>query len=223
MLSAAEYQRWQRFVFARDRDRFLLARALVRSVLGQYLHVPPASLVFSANRWGKPELDPAAHPGHCLQFNLSHTTGLAVLAVSQGVALGVDVEDVRREVEMLALARRYFAVQEVEELQSLPEAQQRERFFALWTLKEAYVKARGLGMHLSLQSFGFTFSTGQAPGLHHPDQPTADAQWGFGQLDFDTHFRIAVSQQIGGGQPLNLQVFTGVPLVEFEALPECLQ
>lgn len=171
-LSDDERQRWQRFHHAADRQRFLLARALLRSVLAQMLRRPPAELQFSYGRHGKPQLSRPADS--TLEFNLSHTRGLLVLGVTTAGAIGVDAEAVTRDVEMLALAERFFANDEVTQLRSLPAPQLRDAFFRLWTLKEAYVKARGLGLQLGLDSFVIDASmAGRVRLASAPD----DARW----------------------------------------------
>jgi phosphopantetheinyl transferase len=158
LLSAEEHLRWQRFAREEDRHRFLFVRALVRKVLARELGRRPQELVFQADSHGKPRV--VLPGGTTLQFNLSHTRGLSVLAVSRHCDVGVDVEALGRHVELLALARRYFATPEVLALEDLSPGPQRELFFALWTLKEAWVKAKGLGLRVPLDEFSF-----HGPGL----------------------------------------------------------
>lgn len=154
LLSANEHERWQRFARDADKQRFLLARALTRTVLARYLDAQPQALQFVQNQYGKPMLaDAQKQPLH---FNLSHTRGMVVLAVSRQAELGVDVEAVSRKVELMDLARRYFSLSEVQQLESMRTQQQQEYFFALWTLKEAWVKAKGLGLRLPLNAFSFS-------------------------------------------------------------------
>lgn len=153
LLSLDEQARWQRFARAEDQQRFLLTRALARTVLAKYLDVEPAALQFVQNEHGKPMLAATAAPK--LHFNLSHTRGLVVLAVCRNAELGVDVENVTRKAEILDLARRYFSPLEIQRLESVDGLAQRDQFFALWTLKEAWVKAKGLGLRLPLHDFGF--------------------------------------------------------------------
>lgn len=180
-LSEEEKQRWQRFRFARHRQQFLVARALVRSTLANYLDTHPASLVFSQNQWGKPALQPEVAG---LQFNLSHTDGLVVLAVYEGteenLLLGVDVENLERKAETGDLARRYFSEDEFQALQALDEAQQRQRFFDLWTLKEAYIKAVGMGLSIALDSFSFRFGDEVGIGFS-PEREDDSRLWRFWQ------------------------------------------
>ncbi len=148
-----EAQRQARFMFERHRHQFLIARALVRSTLSHYADIAPDAWRFDVNPWGRPDI--ATHHGlGDLRFNLSHTDGLVAVAVARG-ELGVDVEDTHRRSHPEQVAEHFFAPAEVAGLQALPPGQRPARFFDLWTLKEAYIKARGQGLALSLQGFAF--------------------------------------------------------------------
>ncbi|MES2605203.1 MAG: 4'-phosphopantetheinyl transferase superfamily protein [Pseudomonadota bacterium] len=196
-LSSDEQQRMQRFHFAVDQQRFLLARALVRSVLGTYLQQEPQSLRFVCNAHGKPELKREA-AGLSLSFNLSHTQGLLALAVTQNADIGVDVEAVTRTVDMLALAERFFAPAETAQIKHCAADRQRDCFFGIWTLKEAYVKARGLGLQLGLDSFAFQLDAADALVFSTPETGMEPSAWSFLQLHHAEHFRVAVAVHTGG-------------------------
>lgn len=160
-LSAEERARAARFHFDRDRREYVCAHRLLRRELGRRLGVAPGALRFALGPHGRPELA-GAHAG-ALRFNLSHTRGLVALAVCEGDwELGVDVEDHTRVGATVALAERYFAPSEAAALRALPEEAQRARFFALWTLKEAYIKARGLGLAMPLDQFAFDLDAAHA-------------------------------------------------------------
>jgi 4'-phosphopantetheinyl transferase len=203
LLDAAESARWRRFQYAADRQRFLVGRAFMRTVLAECLGPgAPASLQFAYTAHGKPELA-GEHAGK-LQFNLSHTDAMLVLAVSRRHAVGVDVEAVTRKVELLALAKRYFAAHEYDELAELDDAAQRERFFALWTLKEAWLKARGLGLHIPLDDFSFSLA-GKQPQIQFGPQLNEQADaWQFRLIAHD-QFRIALAVQCPAAQPVQVQ------------------
>jgi len=206
MLDPVEQERWQRFLHARDRQRFLLARGMVRSLLAAKLGEPdPAALRFVHNAYGKPALATAAGAVPALQFNLSHTDGLLVLALSRKLALGVDVESIARKVEMLALSARFFTSGEHAALQELAGSAQRERFFALWTLKEAWLKARGLGLHIPLDDFSFSFA-GKLPQIAFgPQLDELPEDWQF-RLFVAKSFRIALAVQCAAVLPLQVDV-----------------
>ena len=181
LLSEEEHGRLGAFRFERDRRQFLLAHALVRSTLSRHTGRDPRAWRFVSNRWGRPEIDrPRAFRG--LRFNLSHTRGLVAVLVAWEHEVGVDVEETTRPHAGLEIADRYFSAQEAAALRALPPAEQGERFLEYWTLKEAYIKARGMGLSLPLDRFSFAprpsppTITFAAPS---DDDPEA---WQFGQL-----------------------------------------
>jgi 4'-phosphopantetheinyl transferase len=156
ILSPDELARMKRFRFETDRRRYLFAHALVRHTLSRYApHTPPAGWRFETNGYGRPHIAGTAAPP--LRFNLSHTAGLVACVVALDRDVGVDVEHMRpaRGDFGLEIAPQYFAPGEVTALSAQPVANQRDWFFAFWTLKEAYIKARGVGLALPLA--GFTF------------------------------------------------------------------
>jgi 4'-phosphopantetheinyl transferase len=150
MLSPAERDQQARFRFEQDRRSYLTAHALTRSVLARLLGVEPSELGFELGAHGRPELAaPSRQPP--LRFNLSHTRGLVACAVALEADVGVDVEHLERSVEIDSLAARVFSDAERAGLAKLTGAAKRRRFFELWTLKEAYIKAVGVGLSLPLQ------------------------------------------------------------------------
>ncbi len=163
VLSADERGRADRFVFDRHRHRFTIARGMLRLILGRYLDRPPASLVFAYGPQGKPSLrDPADTP---LRFNISHAGTLALIAVTAGRDLGVDVERIDPERAAVSIAERFFAPEEVAVFRSLPEAQWVTAFFNCWTRKEAYMKATGRGLSLGLDRFRVSLAPGEPAAL----------------------------------------------------------
>jgi 4'-phosphopantetheinyl transferase len=151
-LSDEEKARADRFHFANDRKRFVVARGLLRELLGAYLHQSPASLAFSYGQHGKPALSGGnLLSGIC--FNLSHSANLVVYAIARERNLGIDVEHIRPESAGDDIAKRYFSAREVNDLQTLPPEKKVEGFFNCWTRKEAYLKATGMGLRISLDSF----------------------------------------------------------------------
>jgi 4'-phosphopantetheinyl transferase len=147
LLSPDEEARHLRLKFADHRRAFLIARALVRTTLSRYCDVAPAEWRFSANAHGRPEID---GPGTPLRFNLSHTEGAMVCAVALSGDVGVDIEDIEQHETTMQMADRYFAPHEAAALRSLPPLERRRQFVARWTLKEAYLKARGVGLALPM-------------------------------------------------------------------------
>lgn len=151
-LAPDEQARAARFKFDRDRQRFIAARGMLRAILGAYLSRQPASLSFTYGPHGKPSLNPHDNE-RTIQFNVSHSHGMALYAVATTREVGVDLEAVRPMADWEDIARRFFAPQEVTDILSWPKDLQQEAFFRCWTGKEAYLKARGSGMTLSLKSF----------------------------------------------------------------------
>ena len=153
-LGAEERERHARFRFERDRDIYLVAHALLRRMLARVTGVAPEALQFSAGEHGRPEIA-APEPARVFRFNLSHTHGLVACGVCRGADIGVDVEYVERRVELMAVAKHVFSEVEVAGLAALSGTAQRARFFDLWTLKEAYIKAIGKGLSAPLRSITF--------------------------------------------------------------------
>jgi 4'-phosphopantetheinyl transferase len=147
-LSPDELERADRFVTAALRASFIAARGLLRWVLAAYLDTGAASLRFRYGTNGKPALDPAE-----LSFNLSHSHGALLVAVTRGREIGVDIERVRNEVDHQAIARTVFSPGELAALARLPTDSRARAFFRCWTRKEAFIKGRGDGLSLALDSF----------------------------------------------------------------------
>jgi 4'-phosphopantetheinyl transferase len=211
MLSDEEQEQAARFAVEEPRRQFLVGRALVRAVLSHYTGDDPRTWVFERNAYGKPSVAGPARPP--LEFNLSHTRGLIACGVTPGRELGVDVEALDRGLDHLPLARRYFAPIEVEALEGVSPEKQRAAFFQLWTLKEAFVKARGRGLTIPLDEFAFVVSADRPPQLllNAPDQADA-GQWQFAQLGFGSRFQMAVAVRQPTEQRLSLRVRETVPL-----------
>ncbi len=193
LLDDDERERWQRFVFAADRRQFLLAHVMLRKVLSRYADVPPQAWRFRKNEFGRPEIaGPVSAAG--LSFNLSHTRGLVACAVTLGRPVGIDVEDLQRGSPVMDLAARYFSSFEMAELSGLPAERQSERFFELWTLKEAYLKARGVGLSLGLDRFSMRLAPGQAPTISFaPGLVDDSAAWQFAQFRHGPRHLLAVA------------------------------
>lgn len=152
-LSDDEKRRAGSFLFPVDRRRFCSSRAFLRTLLSCYAPVQPAEWEFCTNSYGRPEiLFPMTTPR--LRFNVSHTRTLVAIAIAQDFDVGIDIEEIREEFP-LSVAHAYFSPEENFELDRLDSESRRLRFFQYWTLKEAYLKARGVGMTLPLDAFTF--------------------------------------------------------------------
>ncbi len=143
ILAPDELIRAERFHFALDRARFISGRGLLRSILGRYLDLAPCDLRFKQGTYGKPELTGACSS---LQFNLSHSDDLMLLAVTHARAVGIDLEMMRDNVPFQTLADYYFEPEDAWDLRLLQPAQRAWKFYDLWTSTEARLKASGIGL-----------------------------------------------------------------------------
>lgn len=159
ILDDGEISRMERFRFPEHRNLFLVSHLLVRRALSHYSDTPPGVWRFANDENGKPGVDPVAG-ALPLSFNLAHTEGLAVVGVAAGIDIGVDVERTDRPVDAERLSRRFFSTEETAMLKHLPPGRLDEQFPRYWTLKEAYIKALGLGLSQPLDSFTFRLTGG---------------------------------------------------------------
>ncbi|MFM8333502.1 MAG: 4'-phosphopantetheinyl transferase family protein [Candidatus Methylumidiphilus sp.] len=187
LLSAEEKARWQAFRFERHRREYLATRALVRMALSHYHPLPLADWRFPRNAYGKPACDPDCG----LRFNVSNTPNLVVCLVAQGREVGVDTEPCDRAADILALAPEVFSPLELAGLETLSALDKMDRALSLWTLKESYIKARGMGLSLPLDKFSFVFnSTTDIALVLDPCLEDKPKRWQFGLLAYAGH-RIA--------------------------------
>jgi 4'-phosphopantetheinyl transferase len=153
LLSHDEIARAARFRFETHRNAFIACRSILREILAGYLRSDPRSIEFTYNQYGKPLL-----PN--LFFNLSHSADTAVLAVSRSREVGIDIERIDPNFAAGQIPEHFFSAGEVAALRALPPNEQTDAFFRCWTQKEAYVKAVGLGLSISLASFEVTLAPG---------------------------------------------------------------
>ena len=190
MLNPAEQDRHQRFYFAKDRHQYLVTRALIRCVLSLYAPaVAPAEWTFSLNAHGKPSI--AGPAASLVRFNLSHSDGMIVLAVTARYDVGVDVESAVRVGRHLEAAQVSLAPAELALLAATPDADKPETFCQLWILKEAYIKACGMGMSMPLQQFGFDLRPGGGLSFSCRDGQALD--WRFWLYQVDAEHRVALA------------------------------
>jgi 4'-phosphopantetheinyl transferase len=193
VLSDDERRRASRFLRPDDAARFVIGRALARTSLSRYAAVPPRDWPLSVDEHGRPELAERPPGAPDLRFNLSHTPGLIACAVTVGREVGVDVECTNRRV-FPDVPERFFSPREVADLRALPVDEQELVFFDYWTLKEAYIKARGLGLALPLRHFSFIRGAGAAPTIvFAPVLHDDPASWQFAQFWPTTEHRLAVA------------------------------
>jgi 4'-phosphopantetheinyl transferase len=153
VLSPEERARAERFVFEDARVRFIAAHGLLRMIVSRYVNKRPETLTIIPGRHGKPSLTGRFGAGEKIHFNLAHSHDYALIAVARNREVGIDLERIRGDIESLKLAEQFFLPSEFERLRHLPRDQANRLFFALWTIKEAYLKARGTGLSLGLDRF----------------------------------------------------------------------
>jgi 4'-phosphopantetheinyl transferase len=214
LLSPEEREKQRRFYFERHRRQYLVSHALVRLTLSRYAPVKPEDWSFVTNEYGCPRVK---EEGLGLRFNLSHTDGMATVAVASNVDVGVDVEDASRPGQTVELADRFFAPSEVAALHALAVERQRERFFEYWTLKEAYIKARGMGLSIPLAQFAFELQPGQLPRISFdPRLVDEPAGWQFVQLRPSARHQAALAVRRSRSLALKVRCQRTVPLHQDE-------
>jgi 4'-phosphopantetheinyl transferase len=199
-LSDDERTRAARFIFERDRRRFVAARGILRSILGAMLEVDPSRVRFAYGERGKPSL--AGEFGRDISFNLAHSDAHALIAVASGADVGVDIEAVRPRIDPLAIAERFFAANERAALRAFPEAEHVPAFFRCWTRKEAYIKALGSGLAHPLDRFEVPIEDSGATPLHIIESGAPATEWSLRDLSELPSYAAAV---VVRGELLRLQ------------------
>jgi 4'-phosphopantetheinyl transferase len=209
ILNDAERARASRFRFDRHRREYLATHALARVALRNAHPLPPHDWSFSVNKYGKPS--PVPECG--LRFNQSNSVELAVCLIARPDAhsgavaaeVGVDVESFARAEEIVPLSARVFSAAERAQLDALPVADRPDRALSLWTLKEAYIKARGMGLSLPLGGISFLFDGPEAIRFQvEPDVDDDPERWRFCRFDHAGHrIALAVEAAVAG----NLEIF----------------
>lgn len=202
LLSDDEQTRADRFYFERDRRRFVVARGTLRSVLAQYVKRPPENIQFGYEAAGKPYLISSGDAPQ-LHFNVSHSHELALIAVCLRHRVGIDIEYKNPKAATLDVAQHYFAQEEIAALAERHSEARCDMFFAIWTMKEAYIKGRGEGVSLGLDTFAVNTDSGKPPGLirssHGKDEPK---RWRFWTIDAGPAYAAAMTVEGDGERRL---------------------
>jgi 4'-phosphopantetheinyl transferase len=195
VLSPDEIARASRFHFEKDRIHFTRCRSALRDLLAGYLAIPPAEIRFEYLTSGKPQLAAEQNPS-ALQFNVSHSANMALIAVGSEHRLGVDIEKIRGDVDTTALAERFFSLRERAGLQALPDHLRVLGFFACWTRKEAFLKATGDGLSFPLEDFSVTTHPDLDPEIEEIKGSTDEGkQWFLADLSVVEGFRATVARE----------------------------
>jgi 4'-phosphopantetheinyl transferase len=196
ILSVEEKDRSARFKFQKDRDHFIAAHGILRVILSRYLHIDPDQLRFYTNDFGKPFLNQPTEP-ETLRFNMSHSNGLALYAVSHDREIGIDLEYLRPIDNAEQIAERFFSPREIEQWRTLPGHRQNEGFFHCWVRKEAYIKAIGKGLFQPLDQFDTSLSPdGPSTPLHSSKDPRKKIPWSL--MDIHAHPDFAAALSVEG-------------------------
>ena len=193
-LTTEEIAKSEKFHFDKHRKQYLATRILVRCVLSLYEHsVPPGDWTFLKNEFGRPYIANTEYSG-TLFFNISHTENIVVLAVSKIEKMGIDIEWIARKRKFLDLAERFFSETEARELALLPQAEQTDRFYEIWTLKEAYIKAQGKGLSIPLDSFYFqTVNQGEDKITFVDNEQIGKGNWLFWRFILYKAYQFAIA------------------------------
>ncbi len=194
LLNPDEAAQQKRFHFERHRHQYLITRAMIRTTLSRYVpQIKPEQWEFEKNQYGRPQIA-AVHNAPPIHFNLSHTDGLIACGIVMDRELGVDVEDIGRGGGLINIADRFFSPSEVTDLHQLPPAMHTGRFFDYWTLKEAYIKARGMGLSIPLEDFSYHLSENHTDISISiaPKQGDPSHRWQFRQWRMGARHKIAL-------------------------------
>lgn len=212
LLSDKELRQVSRFHFDQHRHQYLITRALIRSSLSNFYEIEPADWCFDINDYGKPRVA-SSHGFLPVRFNISHTNGVVICGLVRDHEIGVDVEDIERftRADVVSLSS-HFSSLEVSELKLLPEEKQKERFFDYWTLKESYIKARGMGLSLPLGKFSFVFEENRLRDFIVESELDDDAPaWQFWRVAMGERYRVAVAVKTEN-QDFKINAYHSVPL-----------
>ena len=214
--SEKEKEKINRYIFKKDRHTCLVTRGLQRFVLSQCTHIPPESLVFEENRYGKPDIKPGL-TDIPVKFNLSHSNGLTACAVTLNSEIGIDVEDSTRKIN-LNIADRFFSRQESEYILNMPEQKKKKTFFDFWTLKESYIKSKGKGLSIPLAKFSFRINNNKTS--IHFDESYNDNSDNFTFFRFPLlkRFKAAITIQAPDNLKCKVNIYHCIPFKEIKII-----
>jgi 4'-phosphopantetheinyl transferase len=194
LLAADEEERARRFHFEVDRRHFIAGRGCLRMILSRYLKTSPEKIEFTYTDYGKPQVAASGEPEQLLNFNLAHSRGVALYAFTRLGQIGVDIEYIRPEFPDREIARRFFSASEVARLENLPVETRPQAFFNCWTRKEAFIKAKGVGLSMPLDQFDVNLDPAEPAALLRTtwDENEA-AQWSLRAIETAPGYAAAVA------------------------------
>lgn len=194
LLSPEEFARSQRFKMKKAQEQFIVGRAVLRKILGEYLQLEPEKILFTYEKFGKPMLDESIQHVPELAFNLSHSQGLALYALANTTCLGADLEYRGREHFFDEIAERFFSAKETEEIKTARGENKKISFYNIWTKKEALLKALGLGLHGPLKQFTVHgIEQGKIEELKALPFDSTAQSWHVFSLDYDSNFSVSIA------------------------------
>ena len=207
-LSTDERTKADRFRFPKDRSQFIVSRGALRAILSRYLNISSHILRFDYNPYGKPSLI-VTQGGNTLRFNLSHSRGMALIAITKNRDIGVDIEGINPNFSCLEIAEKFFSPLENSVLRALPEHLQATAFFTCWTRKEAYIKAVGKGLSIPLNQFDVSLAPGEPAALLNVEgNPEEALKWSLIEL-FPSSDMVAAVAVAGDCWKLHCWEWTG--------------
>jgi 4'-phosphopantetheinyl transferase len=196
LLSLDERERAGRFYFSLDRNRFVVRRGILRCLLSAYLHCAPERIKFEYSAFGKPSLVEQTDGGRVC-FNLSHSNGKGLFVISRQDMLGIDIEFMRDDRDLLSIASAAFSTHELGQLRTLPENLQKEAFFSCWTRKEAFIKATGKGLSFPLKNFDVSLAPGDSVQILRVEGlPEESFAWQLEELPVEEGYKAALAIRI---------------------------
>jgi 4'-phosphopantetheinyl transferase len=223
LLDDHERHRETRFHFARDRCCYLVTRALVRTVLSRYADIAPEDWVFSTSKYGRPEIANAHSDAQGISFNITHTHSLIMVGVTREYAIGVDSENLVASRMSMDVADRFFSHEEIATLRGLRGDRQSQRLLEYWTLKESYIKAKGMGLAIPLDRISFRFAREDRVEISMaPELSDTPAQWRFWQFRLRSEYLAAICAQCVRDKPPLWTLREVIPLISERMLEHTL-
>ncbi|MDI6687881.1 MAG: 4'-phosphopantetheinyl transferase superfamily protein [Desulfobacterales bacterium] len=218
VISENEKRKVNRYVFEKDKHSCLVTRALLRFVLSACTCCDPELFEFIENNYGKPDLKPGLVTMP-VKFNISHSRNVTACALALGSEIGMDIEDHSRKID-LNIADRFFSKPESEYLRSCPDKDRQEVFFDFWTLKESYIKARGMGLSIGLDKFGFKIDKKNVCINFHESLNASPEQWKFFRFSPVENYKAAISIQSDLKNSFKLHIYRCIPFKEIKKQDE---
>lgn len=178
ILSASEQTQYARYFFQKDRNIYAITRIMLRSTLSQYEDVAPTEWQFSKTKYGRPYVA-SPKTGRHISFNISHADNCVLLAIAKEMDIGVDLERHQRPDVNVEIANEFLCQEEIKALSSLPDQEKHKRLLEYWVLKEAYAKAKGLGLSCPFQELQFQFENGQIKLARSENPSQVCDEWNF--------------------------------------------